>query len=392
MTNAAVRLFRERFGAGPDAVFRAPGRIEVCGNHLDHQRGQVIAAAVNREMAAAVRVRPDTTVRIWSEGFEPFSLDIADTAVREEEKGTSAALVRGMAAALRERGVVPGGFDACVASQVCAGSGMSSSAAFEVLTGVVLTGLFPPAEPLEMTVAAQAGQTAENRYYGKPSGLMDQMASALGGLVWMDFKDPAHPEVEQLPALPDGVPYRFCLVNTGGSHEDLTGDYVAVPREMKAVAAFFGKEVLREVAEEEVRAALPELRNAAGDRAVLRALHFYEESRNVSRCKEALLRGDVRALLGCIRKSGESSARLLQNIDARKDPARQELTLALALSGQLLRDEGAVRVHGGGFAGTILAVVPDRLLEVYRSEMERVFGTGAVNELCIGAPGAGRVE
>lgn len=381
--------FVRQFGRPAEMVCSAPGRTELGGNHTDHQRGRVLAAAVELDTRAAVAKRSDGRICLVSEGFDPVEIDLCDLAVRESESGTTAALVRGMAAAFRERGVGLTGFDACVASSVPPGSGLSSSAAFEVLLGVIINELSGAALPA--AELARMGQWAENVYFGKPCGLMDQMASAVGGVVEIDFADPAAPAVTPVPFDFSACGHALCIVDTGASHADLTEEYAAIPAELKQVAAFFGKEVLCEVEEEAFYARLSDVRAAAGDRAVLRAMHVFAENRRVTQQAEALRRGDFDAFLRLVAESGRSSRELLQNVVPAGNIRQQEVALAISLAERLLQGRGAVRVHGGGFAGTVQAFVPNGLLEQFRSGMEQVLGAGSVRVMDI-RPAGGRRE
>ena len=362
--------------------FSAPGRTEIGGNHTDHQRGCVLAAAVNMKTEAEVRRNGTGTIRVSSEGYAPVEIDIGDLAAREREKNTTAALVRGVAAAFAARGYALSGFDAAVRSTVLPGSGLSSSAAFEVLIGRILNGLFAD-NAVSAVEIAQIGQYAENVYYGKPSGLMDQMASSVGGLVYIDFADAAHPAVERVDYDFAHSGYTLCTVDSGASHDALTAEYAAIPAEMKAVAAFFGKEYLREVDEREFAARLAEIRHQTGDRAVLRAMHFFGENRRVKEQVSALRRGDFGAFLRGVNASGLASWTLLQNVAPPGSIRKQDMAFTLALCQRLLNGEGAVRIHGGGFAGTALAFVPDVRVEEFRSGVEAVLGVNRCHTLQI---------
>lgn len=379
----ALRAFAQRFGSERGArLFSAPGRIEIGGNHTDHQRGRVLAAAVNLDILCVASPNREGIVRIWSEGYGPCELDIHDLAPKEEEKGRSVSLVRGLAARCRERGHALDGFDAYAVSDVPKGSGLSSSAAFEVAVGAVINGLFNGGTIAAAEVAGMA-QYAENVYFGKPCGLMDQMAAAAGGFVAMDFADPGRPVIETLDTDLSRRGYTVCVVETRGSHAGLTGEYAAIPSEMRLVAEQFGKRFLREVDASAFFARLPEIRALCGDRAALRALHFFGENERVAAQTDALRRGDFPAFLALVVESGRSSAVNLQNIYACSAPREQGLSVALAISETLLAGRGAWRVHGGGFAGTILAFVPDELLEEYGARMEALFGPGACHRLAI---------
>ena len=319
-----------------------------------------------------------------------MEIDLRDLTLREKERGTTAALVRGMAAAFRGKGIDVPGFEAYAVSSVPPGSGLSSSAAFEVLLGVLMNECSGAGLPA--TERARMGQWAENVYFGKPCGLMDQMASAVGGVVEIDFADPASPIVTPVPFDFSACGHALCIVNTGASHADLTAEYAAIPAELKTVAACFGKEVLREVEEEEFFARLPEVRSTAGDRAVLRAMHVFAENRRVRQQAEALRNGDFAAFLRLVNESGRSSRELLQNVVPAGARVQQEVALAISLAERLLGGRGAVRVHGGGFAGTIQAFVPTDLLESFRCGMERVMGKGCVHVMALRSRGGAREE
>ena len=370
--------------AGETFVYRSTGRTEIIGNHTDHQSGCVIAAAIDRYVTAEVVPGEDDRVTLAQDGFREISFDLTDTRLHEEEKGSSTSLVRGVAAYLKDHGYRLHGFKAHVDSQVPPGSGISSSAAYEVLLGKILTGLSDqgPADPVTL---ALAGLFAEKEYYGKPSGLMDQMAIANGGFTYMDFgtSDHEHPEIERLDFNPEDYGYKLCLVKTGGSHADLTHESAAIPHEMAGIASYFGQKVLRDVKPEEFYAALPALRSKSGDRAVLRAAHYFDENKRVQELRAAIKRKDMDGYLQIIRASGQSSYELLQNIYPAGAVSDQSMAVALMMSNRILDGAGASRVHGGGFAGTIQAYVPSDLISDYEREMEKVFGEGACHFVSI---------
>ena len=377
--------FRRAFGAGEDTpvtLCSAPGRTEICGNHTDHQHGHVLAASVNVDFLACAAPNGTNTIRFQSEGWPLVEVALDGKGPRAEENETTASLVRGMAELAAGRGFPVAGFDAYAVSDVLPGSGLSSSAACEVLLGVIVNHLFC-ADSFTPVEIAQMGQGAENAYFGKPSGLMDQMASSVGGAVTIDFADPARPEVRALPVDLNALGYALCILDSGASHADLTGEYAAVPREMGAVAAHFGKQFLREVTEEQVLADLPALRKAVGDRAVLRALHFFADDARVEREAAALAGGDMETFLALVDRSGRSSWELLQNITPAGAVAEQAMAVALTVARRALRGRGACRVHGGGFAGTIQAFVPLEGLEAFRAETERALGAGSCHVLSI---------
>jgi len=369
--------------------FSAPGRVEIGGNHTDHQRGRVLAAAVGLEISAAAKPNGAGIVRLdygGSGGSGADEIDLGDLGARASEKGTSAALVRGVADWFVRNGYAIGGFDAVISSNIPVGAGLSSSAAFTVMVGNVFKGLF--GADVTPIAIAQAGQFAENVHFGKPCGLMDQTASSFGGLNVIDFADPQSPAVAPVHAELPG--YSMCVVDTGGSHADLTPDYAACTSEMKAVARHFGKDCLREVDADDFYSSVGGLR-CLGDRAVLRAMHFFGENERVLEQAAALERGDLGAFFELIIESGRSSLALLQNVFSPAAPQQQGLSLALALSGRILAGAGAWRVHGGGFAGTILAFVPDGLKQEYSRQLGSVFGAGSCHYLDIRREGGREV-
>ena len=376
----------EELIGNPEGVrlISAPGRTEIGGNHTDHNRGKVLAAAVNLDTVAAINPRNDNTVNIHSEGYAPMSISLDDLSVREEEKGTTAALVRGVAAGMKADGLAIGGFDAVMTSNVRSGSGLSSSAAVEVLIGAIFDELYNGGDKLTAKRRAQISQYAENVYFGKPCGLMDQMASSVGGLTYIDFQED-NPEVRAIQYDFAAKGYALVVVNTGGSHDDLTEDYAAVPAEMRAVASFFGEDSLRRVLPETFMKNIPQLRKALkiphADRAIMRAGHYFAENRRVTEQVDALKNDDLQAFFQLIIASGRSSYCYLQNIFA--SPAREELALGLMLGEQKLTGIGAWRVHGGGFAGTTLNFVPQKRLESFVRDMETVFGVDSCNVLDI---------
>ncbi len=371
-------------------IFSAPGRTEISGNHTDHQHGCVLAASVNLKTTAKVVLNGTSVIRIQSEGYPAISIDLTDLSVRDDEKNSTAALVRGVAAAFAQRGAKLSGFDAQVSSTVLPGSGLSSSAAFEVLIGNILNGLFFE-NRLDAVEIAKIGQYAENVYFGKPCGLMDQMASSVGSMVFIDFKDEQNPQVERIAFDFAATGYALCIIDTGADHADLTDEYAAITRELKTVCRFFGKEVLRDVPEDAFYKALPEVRAAAGDRAVLRAIHVYNENRRVLCQKQALLDGDFDTFFAYVKESGKSSWCCLQNVIPAGRKEHQEVAVALALAEELLAGSGACRVHGGGFAGTIQAFVPVDRLDSFKAGMEAVLGEGKCHVLSI-TPNGGMLE
>lgn len=376
----AIEEFEKLFGAGEAEIYSAPGRSEVAGNHTDHQHGEVLAASVNLDAIAVVRKTADNRIRLLSQGYPMLTVELADLEVKKEEEGTSWALIRGMAYGLKRNGHAIGGFEAYVTSDVLGGAGLSSSAAFEVLVGTILSGLYNGMgiSPVEI---AQVAQFSENVYFGKPCGLMDQMASSVGGLIHIDFKDTKHPVVEQVDVDFAAYDHSLCITDTKGSHADLTDEYAAVPAEMKQVAGYFGKEVLREVDEKEFYAKIPQLRERFGDRPVLRAIHFFAENQRVEQQVAALKDGAFDTFLKLIQASGDSSFKYLQNVYTSKDIQNQAVSIGLAVSQNILGDHGVSRVHGGGFAGTIQAFVKNDYVETYRAALDAVFGEGSCHVL-----------
>ena len=371
--------------------FSAPGRTEISGNHTDHQHGCVLAAAVNLETVAEVTLNDRGVIAVASEGYAPVEIDLTDLTIHPEEKNTTAALIRGVAAAFAQRGAKLQGFDAKVRSTVLPGSGLSCSAAFEVLIGTILNELFF-GKQLSAVAIAQIGQYAENVYFGKPSGLMDQTASSVGGMVFIDFEDPANPVVHNLTLDLSALGYALCIVDSGADHADLTDEYAAIPVECRQVAAFFGKEVLRQVDPQEFYARLKDVRAATSDRAVLRAIHFFGENARVQKQFAALQAGDFDGFLQMVTESGRSSWMYLQDITPAGAIEHQDMAIALALCDLLLEGEGAFRVHGGGFAGTVQAFVPVARLEKFRSGIEAVLGEGSCHVLSIRAEGGIRID
>ncbi len=390
--DALGNLFFQNFEDGKGAVlFCGPGRTEIGGNHTDHQHGCVLCAGVDLDLLALAVPRETCQtprVRLLSEGYPVIELTLSDLEPKTEEAGTSAGLVRGIAAKIRSYGYSLCGFDVCITSRVPAGSGLSSSAAYEVLVGNLFS-YFSCQCRLSPVTIAQIGQYAENEYFGKPCGLMDQMGSSLGGVIAIDFLDPESPVIRQIPFDPEKAGYLFALIDTYSDHGDLTDAYAAIPAEMKKVASCFGKEVLREVAPADFYHALPSLRKSCGDRAVLRAMHFFEENERAKAEANALEQGNVDAFLALVNASGLSSELLLQNIWIPQRPQEQTLTLALAQGRRLLAGTGAIRVHGGGFAGTLQAFVPKDRWETFRAGMEELLGEGCCRRLRIRPTGAG---
>ncbi|MBR1685095.1 MAG: galactokinase [Clostridia bacterium] len=366
-----IRKHEKYFGTTkPIHLISAPGRMEIGGNHTDHNHGKVLAASASLDTLAAVSVRDDSFVRVRSDGYPLIEVDLRTLTPRQAEQGKTAGLIRGVAERMTQLGYNVGGFEATITSSVVSGSGLSSSAAYEVMTVAILDKLYNKGD-MDFKVNAIVSQYAENVHFGKPSGLLDQMASAAGGLVTVDFQNP-QPEVRALGFDFASRGYAICVVAPGGSHANLTDHYAAIPVEMKQVAKEFGKDFLREVPESEFRASIGELHKKLSDRAILRAMHFYAENRRVDTQVAALEAGDLNAFFEAIIESGRSSAMYLQNIYAFAD--KQPLSVALALAEDMLKGKGAWRVHGGGFAGTTLNFVPLDLLGEFRATMERAFG------------------
>ena len=372
------------------ALFSSPGRCEIIGNHTDHQLGRVVAAAVTLDMIAVAAPNGSRTIRVVSEGYSASVVELDDLAPRIRERGTPSALIRGVAASLTRSGFSPAGFDAYVSSQLPSGAGLSSSAAFECLVGTILNTLFCGGKA-SFTQVAQAGRFAESEYFGKPCGLMDQLACAAGGFAAMDFANPAAPQVRRLPFSPQH--HGLCLfsVHTGGSHADLTEQYAAIPAEMKAVAACFGQQALRQVPEDAFWAEAGKLRGQVPDRALLRAAHFFEEDRRAAAMSDALAQNDIPRILALFSASGRSSQQLLQNAWPDAKPEERGISLALLLSSHLLQNKGACRIHGGGFAGSILALAPQELATAYQREMEAAFGPNSCRRLYVRPAGAGEI-
>ena len=381
-----VERFEKRFGAqkGGLCFFSAPGRTEIGGNHTDHNNGRVLAAAVNLDTIACVSRTDDNVIVVDSEGFAPITVELDNLDIREKDFGTTLALIRGTAGIMKEMGYKIGGFRATISSSVLRGSGLSSSAAFEVLIAAILDGLYN-GFVVDAKTRAVIAQKVENVYFGKPCGLMDQMASSVGGMVTIDFKE-QDAKVEAIACDFAAKGYALCVVNTGGDHGDLTDDYAAIRKEMEAVAAHFGKHVLREVELETVESHVGELRRACGDRAVLRALHYYDENARVLEQAAAIRGGDLPAFFDAVKRSGDSSWKLLQNVYARS--TEEQMAMGIELSRRFLHGDGAQRVHGGGFAGTIQAYVPLDRLDDYKKLMEDAFGPGSCTALMVRPEGA----
>ena len=374
--------FASCFGGTPERYFSAPGRTEIGGNHTDHQRGRVLAAAVNLDTVAAVRPNGTNMIRIQSQGYPLCQVNIDELAPVEAEINTTASLIRGVAARFVELGCKVGGFDAYCESTVLPGSGLSSSAAYEVLIGTIINHLYFDGRVSQPEIA-MIGQYAENVFFGKPCGLMDQTASAVGGLVTIDFFDKEHPVIESVDFDFAACGQALCIIDTRASHADLTDEYAAITVELKQVCAHFGKDVLTQIDEADFYAAIPALREKCGDRAVLRAMHFYADTARVPKQVAALRSGDFDAFLELVNESGRSSWLYLQNVTPAGRTTHQDVAVSLALCQRYLQDRGASRVHGGGFAGTVQAFVPFDLLENFRDGIDSVLGQGACHVLSI---------
>jgi galactokinase len=380
-----ARAFNSLFPKGDIQWFSTPGRTELGGNHTDHNAGCVLAASVNLDSVAAVVKTNDAVIQIKSEGFPAlFTVDVRDCAVKPAEKGTTTALVRGIVSRFKELGFCVGGFNAYIASNVLVGSGLSSSASFEVLLGTIVNTLYN-GNRMKAEAIAMVGCYAENVYFGKPCGLMDQMACAVGGIISIDFKDAKKPVVKKVRFDFSRQKYRLLVVDTGGNHTDLTEDYTSVPAEMKSVAACFSKKVCREISYNELASGIEALRTSVGDRAILRALHFLEENDRVALQVKALLKNDFLEFLNLVTASGDSSFKWCQNCYTTKNPREQGVSIALAFTRRYLDKikQGACRVHGGGFAGTIQVFIPQKHVEAYRALMEAIFKRKSVLTLNI---------
>lgn len=382
--NEVLSGFFDTYGHEAEAIFSAPGRTEIGGNHTDHQHGRVLAAAVDLDILAAVAQNQTGVIRVQSQGYPMIEVALSELTPKLEEENTSAALIRGVAARMAELGCpLEGvGLEVYVTTTVPGGSGLSSSAAFEVLIGTILNELLWDGKctPVEI---AQIGQYAENVFFGKPCGLMDETASSVGGVVAIDFADTQNPVVEQIALDLGAYGYALCILNSGADHADLTAEYASITDELRAVCACFGKNVLREVPEKEFLDGLSQVRQAAGDRAALRALHFYSENQRAADEAQALREGDFDRFLSLVRESGRSSAMYLQNVVPTGQTRYQELMLTIALCDNILKERGAVRVHGGGFGGTAQAFVPLDMLEEFKCRTEKVLGAGACHVVTI---------
>ena len=383
--------FSTAFGGEAQRYFSAPGRTEIGGNHTDHQRGRVLAGAVNLDTVAAVRVSGTNVICVQSKGYPLCQVDLDNLEPVAAEINSTPALIRGVAARFAQLGCKVGGFDAYCESTVLPGSGLSSSAAFEVLIGTIINHLFFDGRVSQAEVA-QIGQYAENVFFGKPCGLMDQTASAVGGLVTIDFADKAHPDIRPVHFDFSTTGHALCIIDSRADHADLTDEYAAIPGELKEICDCLGREVTTEIPEEEFYAAIPKLRETCGDRAVMRAMHEYNENRRVPEQVACLEKGDFQGFLSLIRESGFSSWMYLQNVIPAGYVRQQPVAVALGLCEHYLRGKGAYRVHGGGFAGTVQAFVPFELLDSFRAGIDAALGEGACHVLSIRPQGGVEME
>lgn len=387
----AIDAFTALYGDREDlSLFSAPGRTEIAGNHTDHNHGRVVAASVDMDVIAVVSPTDNGVIRIQSKGYPQDTVSLSDLEIKPEEENKAIALIRGTAARFAQKGHRTGGFDAYTTSNVLKGSGLSSSAAFEVLVGTILSHLYNDAAVSPVEIAKYA-QYAENVYFGKPSGLMDQMASSVGSVITIDFADTENPVIEKIDFDMAAMGCALCIVDVGGNHADLTHEYAAIPAEMKAVAGFFGRDVLRGVSYRDLMANAPLLRAQFGDRAFLRAIHFVKENERVGAIVHALKDKNYPRFLRLVTESGDSSYRYLQNVYAASDPKEQSMAVALEMAEDLLNGRGAYRVHGGGFGGTTQNFVPLDLLDQFRTGIESVFGAGSCHVLSIRPLGGTRV-
>jgi len=386
-----LKQFNAAFGNKGLEFFSSPGRTEIGGNHTDHNFGRVLAGAVNLDNVSVAAKNNTNIIRIISEGYPKFEVDLSNLKPVKSERFTSAALVRGVCSRLKELGFIIGGFDACIDGGVPKGSGLSSSASFEVLIGAIVSQLFNSGkvDPIRNAII---GQYSENNYFGKPCGLMDQTACAMGGLITIDFEDPSKPVVKKVDFDFIATGFALIITDTGGNHADLNDEYASLPADMKAVASQLGAKVLRQVSLEQILEIAPRIREKVGDRAILRAIHFQGDNQRVVNQVAALERNDFKAFLNMVVDSGYSSYMYNQNIFPVNNIREQGVSLGLALSELVLKGKGAWRVHGGGFAGTIQAFVPKELLQKYISTLEHMFGAGSCLKLFIRQQGAGKVE
>ena len=386
----AIAKFEELFGEGDVEIYSAPGRTEICGNHTDHQHGIVLAASINLDAIAVVGAGNGDNIDFVSEGYAPICFDVNQLDITEDTKGTTTSLIKGVIKGMQDRGYKTGSFKAYVTSDVLSGSGLSSSAALESIIGTILSGLYNDMSVSPVDIAI-IGQYAENVYFGKPSGLMDQIACSVGDFVHIDFADPGKPVVTKINYDITSEGYRLCIVDTKGSHANLTDDYAAITTEMKQVSNYFGKEYLNEITMDEFIAAIPELYGKVGDRCVLRAFHYLTEVERVGRASSALKDKRFADFLEIIRESGNSSYKYLQNVYSNKYEQTQPVPTTLMLSEHYLKDNGVCRVHGGGFAGTIQAFVKEEAVAGYKEFIEKILGEGTCHVLSIRKQGGVKV-
>lgn len=372
----AVVQYEQLFGEREVAVYSAPGRSEIGGNHTDHQHGMVLAASVNLDAVAIVGNNENDMIEVVSKGYPPMKISLLELDKKKEEVGTTPAIIRGVVRRLKDLGYQIGGFSAYITSDVIGAAGLSSSACFETMIGTIISGLFNEMQ-ISMVEIAKVGQYAENVYFDKPCGLMDQMACAVGGLIHIDFENPEAPVVNKVDVDFEEHAYHLCIVDTKGSHADLTQDYADVPAEMNAVAGYFDKSFLRAVNEADFYREIPAIRAKMGDRCILRALHFFEEEKRVIGQVTALKEGRFTEFLSLIKASGDSSFKYLQNVYTNNDVQNQSVSIALATSDIILKEHGVSRVHGGGFAGTIQAFVENTYVDEYKQEIEKIYGEGS---------------
>lgn len=370
-----AKEFKSAFGYDATNVFSAPGRSEICGNHTDHNLGKAVGASINLDTLAFVSPRDDGKICVKAKGFGDINVDITKLEKVESEEGDSTSLVKGVCKKLSDMGYKIGGFDAYTTNDVLKGSGLSSSAAFEIMMSFIINSLYND-EKIDAKTMAIASQYAENVYFGKASGLLDQLSCAFGGMISIDFKNPTNPVVEKLPFDFAATGYSMVITDTRCDHADLTDDYVAIKSEMQSVANYFGADYLRSVDYDAFFEALPELKKKLPERALIRAFHYFNENKNVENIATALKSNDFDKFLSIVNRSGSSSFRFLQNIYSDKNPTSQGMSLAISLSEQLLDGKGASRVHGGGFGGTMQAYVPNDMIDKYVAKMESVFGDG----------------
>ena len=390
----ALESFAQLFGEDRDVnLYSVSGRSELAGNHTDHNCGKVIAASINLDIIAVVSQNTTNVINLKSDGYKMLSIDYNEYCVPNEKHfGTSASLIAGMCAGFREKGYQIGGFDSYCTSSVLRGSGLSSSAAFEDMIGNILSHEFNNGN-IDNVEIAKLAQYSENVYFGKPCGLMDQVACAYGGIVSIDFEDTKNPIIEKIDFDLTKAGYNLCIVDTGGNHADLTDDYASVPSEMKSVAEYFGKKVLRECALSDVLSNAKEIRKECGDRALMRAIHFFRENERVDSMKQTLSNGELDCYFAGVLESGRSSFNYLQNVYTTKNVEEQGLSLALCVTDRFMSgNKGAFRVHGGGFAGTIQAYVAEEDVELYRETMDSIFGEGACLVLRVRPYGAIKVN